>query len=76
LGEVIVSTENLLDALDDYIRAKTVYDKARDRYDGYEWGYHGYDERTRMDNARKQFQIELDEYIDKRIEARLNPVDK
>ncbi len=59
----------LIQALSEYVEAKTAHDKALATYDGYSWGYHGQKEINRMHNAAVAFGYRLDDYIDARIKA-------
>jgi hypothetical protein len=66
-----MSTEKLIQALRDVLRAETEEAEARERYDGYDWGYHGFQWAEASRKAGEAFQAALDEAIDARVRAAL-----
>ena len=70
-----MSTEKLIQALRDALRAETEEAEARERYDGYEWGYHGFQWAEASRKAGESFQTALDEAIDARVLALLAEVE-
>jgi peptidoglycan/xylan/chitin deacetylase (PgdA/CDA1 family) len=64
-----MSTEKLIQALRDVLRAETEEAEARERHDGYDWGYHGYRWAEESRKAGEAFQAALDEAIDARVRA-------
>lgn len=63
---------DVLNALSRVIDSTNEHDKAREKYDGYSWGYHGAGLIIERDQARKDFAERLDAYIDRRVDARLD----
>lgn len=61
--------KELAKALIDYIEAATAEKAAREKYDGYEWGYHGYSLISEKSLAAEHFVSELSALIDARIAA-------
>jgi hypothetical protein len=66
-----MSTEKLIQSLRDVLRAETKEAEARERYDGYDWGYHGFLWAEASRKAGEAFQAALDEAIDARVRAAL-----
>lgn len=67
-----LAIECLVQSLQNVIEAKTAHDKARDDYDGYSWGYHGQSYVNSMENAARDFEERLENYIDQAIQRRLD----
>jgi len=70
-----MSTEKLILALRDVLRAETEEAEARERYDGHDWGYHGFQWAEESRKAGEAFQAALDEAIDARVRALLADVE-
>ena len=70
-----MSTENLVQALRDVLRAETEEADARARYDGYEWGYHGHQWAETSRKAGEAFQAALNSAIDARVSAAMAEVE-
>lgn len=66
-----VDITDVLNALARVIDSTNEHDKARDRFDGYSWDYHGAGYIIERDQARNAFAKRLDVYIDQRVDARL-----
>lgn len=64
-----MNAEELVRALTDYIEAAATEKAAREKYDGYEWGYHGYSLISAKSLAAEHFVSELSALIDARIAA-------
>ena len=43
-------------------------------YEGYSWDYHGHDYLKAMEDAKKEAEIKLNEYIDQRIQLALSGI--
>lgn len=70
------SVEGLMEAMVQYLEAKRVHDEARDGYTGYSWDYAGQFDIERMEAARDEFNVKLDEYIENKVNAILAPRSK
>ena len=70
-----MSTEKLVGELRQVLRAEQEEQEAKERYDGYEWGYHGFQFFEASRKAGEAFQSALDEAIDARIRAVLAEVE-
>ena len=55
--------EALAQSLMDYIEARQEQTTARDKYEGYEWGYYGHPYFESVETAAEKFQKQLDKYI-------------
>lgn len=66
-----VDISDVLNALARVIDSTNEHDAARDKYEGYSWGYHGAGLIYNRDEARDDFAKRLDAYIDQRIEDKL-----
>jgi len=64
-----MSTEKLIQALRDTLRAETEEAEARERYDGYDWGYHGFHFAEVSRKSGEAFKAALDEAIDARMRS-------
>ena len=64
-----MDVEDLVDALTDYIESAAEEKAAREKYDGYEWGYHGYSLIAAKRKAADAFGERLNAYVDARIAA-------
>jgi hypothetical protein len=65
----MIDAKGLLSAMSEYIDAAAIEKAARDRYDGYEWGYHGYNLIVERDRAAERVAEELAAFVDARIRA-------
>lgn len=63
--------ECLIESMMRAVKSRMEHDKARDKYDGYSWGWHGRDSVERMERDAAQFAQHLDAYIDKRVIEKL-----
>ena len=70
-----MSTEKLVYSLRQVLRAEQEEQGARERYDGYEWGYHGFHWAEASRKAGEEFAAALNEAIDARVLAVLAEVD-
>ena len=70
-----MSTEKLIYALRQVLRAEQEEQEARERYDGCEWGYHGFQWAEASRKAGEEFAAALDEVIDARVRAVLSEVE-
>jgi hypothetical protein len=70
-----MSTEKLVYALRQVLRAKQEEQDARERYDGYEWGYQGFQWAEASLKAGEEFAAALNEAIDARVRAALAEVE-
>ncbi len=61
--------QSLVDSLQSALAAMTERDAARDKYQGYEWGYAGYDLNKKADETAAVFGERLEELIDARVQA-------
>jgi hypothetical protein len=71
--------ECVVQALENYLDAKRTHDQARDRYEGYSWGYFGRDYVDRMESNAEDFGNRLNALIESRVllelkKLGLNPV--
>ena len=66
-----MSTEKLVGELRQVLRAEQEEQEAKDRYTGYEWGYHGFQWFEASRKAGEEFHAALDEAIDARVRAAL-----
>ena len=64
-----MSTEKLVYALRQVLRAEQEEQEARERYDGYDWGYHGFQWAEATRKAGEEFAAALDEVNDARVRA-------
>lgn len=62
-------TDKLIDALRDVLRAESEMEEARERYTGFDWGYHGQHLVNAVTEARAEFSAALDAVILERINA-------
>ena len=62
-----MSIESLVDALIDALRARQEYRDARDRYDGPDWGYHGWALSEEAREATEALKREFDAAVDDRV---------
>lgn len=69
--ERTVSIEDVSDSISAVMEANREYSAAYAAYDGYEWGYYGWRESEKKDNALKELQAKLDGYIDARVKELL-----
>ena len=69
-----MSTEKLILALRNVLRAETEEAEARERYEGYDWGYHGFQWAEASRKAGEEFAEALSEVIDARVRAVLAEV--
>ena len=69
-----MSTEKLVYALRQVLRAEQEEQDARERYDGYDWGYHGFQWAEASRKAGEEFAAALNEAIDARVRAALAKV--
>lgn len=67
-----METRELIEALQYAVETKIEHDKARDAYDGYEWGYHGYSDIKKMDDAADEFGAALNEFIEQKVKEVMN----
>jgi len=70
-----MSTEKLIQALHNVLRADTEETEARERYDGHDWGYHGLLWTNASRKADEAFQAALEDAIDARVRALLAEVE-
>ena len=70
-----MSTEKLIYALRQVLRAEQEEQDARERYDGYDWGYHGHQWAEASRKAGEEFAEALNEAIDTRVRAVLAEVE-
>lgn len=70
-----MSTEKLVYALRQALRAEQEEQEARERYDGYDWGYHGLQWAEASRKAGEELAAALNEAIDARVRAVLAEVD-
>lgn len=68
-----VDITDVLNALNRVIDSTNEHDKARDKFDGYSWDYHGAGYIIERDQARADFGERLNTYIDQRIAVALAP---
>ena len=66
-----MSTEKLIYALRAVLMAEQDEQDARKRYDGSDWGYHGFQWAEASREAGERFAAALDEVIDARVRAAL-----
>ena len=66
-----MSTDKLVYALKQVLRAEQEEQDAKNRYDGYDWGYHGFSLAEETRKAGEAFQAAIDEAIDARVRAAL-----
>jgi len=66
-----VDIEDLMRSLTTYIQVSQDERIARDKYDGYSWGYHGSSLLAECHEAAKVFEGRLNDYIDGRIKSAL-----
>lgn len=65
-----MDVEDLIAALTSYLEAAAEEKAAREKYAGYEWGYHGYSLLEAKGKAAEALGAKLDAYIDARIAQR------
>ena len=70
-----MSTEKLIYALRQVLRAEQEEQDARERYDGYDWGYHGFQWAEASRKAGEEFAAAFNEAIDARVRAALVEVE-
>jgi hypothetical protein len=70
-----MSTEKLVYALRQVLRAEQEEQDARERYDGYDWGYHGFQWAEASRKAGEEFAAALNEAIDARVRVVLAEVE-
>lgn len=66
-----MDVQTLVQAFEDCIKARTEHDRALGEYDGYSWGYAGYNYVNSMNAAAEDLGKRLDQYIDQRVAAAL-----
>ena len=66
-----MSTEKLVCALRKVLRAEQEEQDARELYDGYYWGYHGFQWAEASRKAGEEFAAALNEAIDSRVRQAL-----
>jgi len=62
-----MTTEDLIQALQEVITVTRIHDDARDRHKGCSWDYFGYDFIKDRDNAQQKFSDVLEKYIEEKI---------
>lgn len=65
--ENLDDAENLIKSLVDAIKSRLKHDEARDKYEGYDWGYAAHNLIDEMDKDAENFARDLNAYIDKRV---------
>lgn len=63
--------EELVESLTRYIEAKNAHDAAYTKYDGYDWGYAGYEYTRKLDTAKAHFKSDITSLIESVIDERL-----
>lgn len=63
--------DNLIEALMDVIEAKAEFEKEKAEYTGYDWGYHSYHARNRLDYYTGKFKAELQTVIAEEVKRQL-----
>lgn len=58
-----IGTEKLIHALREVLRAVTDEAEALERYDGYDWGHHGFEWSEARRNAEEEFEAALNEVV-------------
>lgn len=67
----ILSIDAVMSAMADYASAQSEHDVARDKYEGYSWGYHGSSYIDAVESAREHAQSVLEQYIEACVERAL-----
>lgn len=67
-----LNTEVLIQALTEYLDAQREHDREYEAYKGHSWGYHGRWLIKAMEVKAELFQKTLEEYINRRVDERLN----
>jgi len=57
---------DMIEALEQYMKAKAEHDKARDACD-HDWGYFGFSHRERLASAKAEYENALFDFVNKRI---------
>lgn len=66
----------LIQSLQNAVEAKSEHDKAREEFSssgGYSWGYHGRSYIQAVEDTSRDFGERLEQLIDARVQAALNP---
>jgi hypothetical protein len=67
----ILSIDAVMSAMADYASAQSDHDVARDKYQGYSWGYHGHSYIHAVDSAKEHAESVLEQYIQACVEKAL-----
>jgi metal-responsive CopG/Arc/MetJ family transcriptional regulator len=60
----VVRISDLTDALEHYLEKKREHDSARNKYQGYSWGWYGESWRKAMEEAQHEYEDALKSYLD------------
>jgi hypothetical protein len=66
-----MAVSSIVDAISELSVAQSAYREAQEKYEGYSWGWAGYEYRRRVEDAEKNLEEALNSYIDKRISLAL-----
>lgn len=67
----ILSIDAVMSAMANYAMAQGEHDVARDKYDGYSWGYHGSSYIDAVESAQEHAERVLEQYIEACVERAL-----
>ena len=72
MGSQILSIDAVMSAMADYANAQSRHDAAREKYDGYSWGWYGSSYIDAVDRARDAAEKVLEQYIDACVQRVIN----
>lgn len=70
-GLQLLSIDAVMSAMANYAEAQSDHDVAREKYEGYSWGYHGSSYIDAVNSAKERAQEVLEQYIEACVERAL-----